>query len=532
MPTGTITSSTRAVTAVSDAEESQWFPFAVNPALLVSGTNTIAVEIHQNNGSSSDISFNLALAAVRTQGAPAPTGLSVTGVTDNTASLQWTAPTGTATTTGYRVYRDGTLVGSPSTTSFGDTGLVSGQSYSYSVSAITDGVETAKTPAVVATTTTNPPPTALTVVGVTDTTVDLAWTAPAGTGTTTGYRVYRGVTLVGSPTTTSYTDTGLTAGQSVVYSVSAITNGTETAKTTLVPATTTDSVAPSAPTNLAAPTVAADRVLLTWTPSTDNVGVTGYDVLRNGAVIGSAPSATYTDTTVTTNQTYSYAVRAKDAAGNPSSASAPLGVTTPAFVGKTYEDTFDSGSFTSGRWSVVNATAVAGTTLGTFFARLTATAGPAYLQWPANVLEQNHRAWSLRGYFRIPSHATNQSVSLVELKSSAGKAVYVYTDASTGRCVLSLSGVSATTTFRCDDGAWHLLEVKGDFGSTTQTVDWRIDGGALGSVTATGQSSTTVRTVYLGEPGGTPTNVQHWDDVKLTLADAALPFLGGLTPFG
>ena len=51
-------------------------------------------------------------------------------------------------------------------------------------------------------------------------------------------------------------------------------------------------------------------------------------------------------------------------------------------------------------------------------------------------------------------------------------------------------------------------------------------------MTATGQTASTTRNLYLGEPGGTPTNVQNWDNVKLTLADAALPFLGGLTPFG
>jgi len=97
---------------------------------------------------------------------------------------------------------------------------------------------------------------------------------------------------------------------------------------------------------------------------------------------------------------------------------------------------------------------------------------------------------------------------------------------------VSLGGATATTSFRCDDGAWHLLEMKGDLGSTTPTLDWRIDGNAQTSVTATGQTASTVRNLYLGEPGGTPTNVQNWDNVKLTLADSALPFLGGLTPFG
>src|SRR5262249_45735033 len=130
------------------------------------------------------------------------------------------------------------------------------------------------------------------------------------------------------------------------------------------------------------------------------------------------------------------------------------------------------------------------------------------------------------------SHATNQSVSLVELKNVAGRSVYLYTNNSNGRCTASLAGTTATTTFRCDDGAWHLVEMKGDFGATTQTLDWPIDGAAQASITATGQTASTARNLYLGEPGGTPTNVQGWDNVKLVLADAALPFLGALTPFG
>ena len=532
LPAGTITSATRAVTAVGGAEEAQWFTFPVDPALLVAGTNTLAVELHQNNATSSDISFNLSLEATRSQSGPPPTALALSSVTDTAASLQWNAPSGSGTTTGYRVYRDGTLVGSPTDTTFTDPGLASGQSYSYTVSAVTDGVETAKAGPVVATTTTNPPPTALQTTGITDTTVDLAWTAPAGADTTTGYRVYRGATLIGSPTGTTYTDTGLNTGQAVVYSVSAITNGVETVRSSTLSVTTTDSAAPTAPTGLNATSVASDRVVLTWTASTDNVAVTGYDVLRNGSVIGTPTGTTLTDTTVAANQSYAYTVRAKDAAGNVSAPSTALNVTTPAFAGTSFEDTFDSGSFTSGRWTTTKATTVAGTTPGSFWARLTATAGPANLAWPVNVLEQGHRAWTLRGYFRIDSHNANQSVSLVELKTVAGRSVYVYTNATTGRCTLSIAGSTAITAFRCDDGAWHLLELKGDFGATTMTVDWRIDGAALPSVTATGQTASTARNMYLGEPGGTPTNVQNWDNVKLTLADTALPFLGGFAPFG
>src|SRR5205814_42362 len=70
-------------------------------------------------------------------------------------------------------------------------------------------------------------------------------------------------------------------------------------------------------------------VALAWDASTDDVGVTGYDVVRDGTVIGSVAGTSYTDGTVAPSTTYSYAVRAKDAAGNTSAASAPVPVTTP-----------------------------------------------------------------------------------------------------------------------------------------------------------------------------------------------------------
>ncbi len=532
LPAGTITSATRASVDVTGADESAWTPYAIDPTRLVAGTNTLAVEIHQASSGSSDISFDLGLEATKTTLAPGPTGLAVTGTMDTTASLAWNAPVTGGTISGYRVYRDGTLVASPAGTTVTDTGLASGRAYSYAVSAVIDGVESARSTAVTATTTTNPPPTNLRVTGATETTVDLAWDAPAGAGTTTGYRVYRGATLVGSPTGTAFGDTGLAAGQSVTYTVSAVTNGTETAPGAPLTTTVPDLTKPNAPTNVTAPTVTATSVTLAWTAPADNVGVTGYDVLRNGSVIGSSTAAGYTDGTVATNQTYSYSVRARDAAGNVSDPSTALPVTTPAFVAKVTEDTFDSGTFATGRWTTAGASLIPGTTPGSFYARTQATASAAgSLSWPTSVIEQNHRSWSLRFYARVGSHATNQSVSLVELKNSASKAAYLWTDASTGRCVASIAGTTATSAGRCEDSAWHLIEMKGDLGST-YTLDWRVDGVAQPSITVTGQTAATVRNLYLGEPSSGHTNVIDWDNVKLAVADASVPFLGGLTPFG
>ncbi|MEW2426918.1 discoidin domain-containing protein [Micromonospora sp. NPDC047644] len=81
-----------------------------------------------------------------------------------------------------------------------------------------------------------------------------------------------------------------------------------------------DTQAPSAPGSLAYTQPASGQIRLAWSASTDNVGVTGYDVYANGALRGSVNGSTltYTDSQPT-SATVSYYVRAKDAAGNQSS---------------------------------------------------------------------------------------------------------------------------------------------------------------------------------------------------------------------
>lgn len=89
-----------------------------------------------------------------------------------------------------------------------------------------------------------------------------------------------------------------------------------------------DTQAPSVPTNLQAGQVTATTAALTWTASTDNVGVSSYDVLRNGTVVASAATAQYNDSGLTADTSYTYAVQARDLAGNVSGASQPITVKT------------------------------------------------------------------------------------------------------------------------------------------------------------------------------------------------------------
>jgi acid phosphatase type 7 len=91
-----------------------------------------------------------------------------------------------------------------------------------------------------------------------------------------------------------------------------------------------DTTAPSVPTNLTASATGASHVDLSWTPSTDDVGVVGYKIYRNAVQIGSSTTASFADTTALPNMTYTYTVSAFDAAGNESGRSDPATATTPS----------------------------------------------------------------------------------------------------------------------------------------------------------------------------------------------------------
>lgn len=84
---------------------------------------------------------------------------------------------------------------------------------------------------------------------------------------------------------------------------------------------TLDTTAPSAPLTLTATAASSSVMTLAWLPSTDNTGVSGYQLFRNGTLIGTTASLTYSDSGLTAGTQYSYTVKAYDAAGNASSAS-------------------------------------------------------------------------------------------------------------------------------------------------------------------------------------------------------------------
>ncbi len=89
-----------------------------------------------------------------------------------------------------------------------------------------------------------------------------------------------------------------------------------------------DNEAPTVPTGLSKSSVAQTSLVLSWNASTDNIGVTGYDIYQDGSFVKSSAKTNAQITGLTANTTYSFTVKAKDAAGNKSAASNSLKVTT------------------------------------------------------------------------------------------------------------------------------------------------------------------------------------------------------------
>ena len=167
----------------------------------------------------------------------------------------------------------------------------------------------------------------------------LSWTAATDENGVARYNVHRSSTpgftptaanRVGQTVSTTYSDIGVAAG-TWHYKVTA-----EDGAGNIGPASdeaqavvTGDTTPPGAPTGLKA-TPAETSAALSWTAPGDNVAVTGYRVYRNGGQVGTPSSPSFTDTGLTPATPYTYTVKALDAAGNESEASAPLTVTTLA----------------------------------------------------------------------------------------------------------------------------------------------------------------------------------------------------------
>jgi fibronectin type 3 domain-containing protein len=300
-----------------------------------------------------------------------PTNLTGTA-SGGQVNLTWTASTDTSgTITSYQILRckgvgcvNFTTLGDIApATAYTDTGIADSSSYTYRIDATdslghTSGYSNAATVTTSSNCCDNQPPTApssLTAMAASSSEVNLEWTASTDNVGVTSYEIHRcqGTgcanfeTIAGVPPQTAYTDTSLSASTSYSYFVTAedaagnISPNSNTASTTtLSTGGGGDTQPPTAPTGLTVTVISSSQINLSWTASTDNVGVTGYFVERcsgtgctNFVQIGSPTSTSYSDTGLSGSTPYSYRVRATDAAHNLSQYSSIVSGTTSSGSG-------------------------------------------------------------------------------------------------------------------------------------------------------------------------------------------------------
>ena len=164
--------------------------------------------------------------------------------------------------------------------------------------------------------------------------IQLDWNENPNAGENeTGFEVYRSTTGGGpytlvhitAPNVTTYADNGLADDTKYYYIVRAVGNFGAAANSNETNATTfIDNIAPTAPSNLIATCITRDKVNLAWSPSTDNTGVTAYDIYINGQKSYTTTNTKYYVSELTPQQTLTFIVKARDLSGNISQPSNQL----------------------------------------------------------------------------------------------------------------------------------------------------------------------------------------------------------------
>ena len=171
-------------------------------------------------------------------------------------------------------------------------------------------------------------PSGVTAVASSTSQIDVSWAQSTDNVGVSGYLVewsgdsvnFKPIASVSGP---PWSDTGLPPVTTLWYRVSAFdAQGNVSAPSPAASATTPDTTPPTVPTGLVAAPSDLGAISLGWAASSDDIGVAGYQVLRDGSLRAVVNGTTFLDTGLGTDELHRYAVASFDAAGNVSASSA------------------------------------------------------------------------------------------------------------------------------------------------------------------------------------------------------------------
>jgi chitodextrinase len=307
-------------------------------------------------------------------------------------------------------------------------------------------------------------PTGVTVTGATQSSISLGWNASTDDIGVAGYHVYRNNAALDETTATNYTFAGLSCGTSYTLGVDAYDAAGNTSGQAAVIASTAacdgpppDDQPPTTPTGLNVSGATSSSISLRWNASTDNVGVSGYDVFRDDTRLGSTTGTSYTLTRLACGTTYTVGVDAFDAAGNVSGRTS-ITAATSACAG--YLRVLDStNSRPVGLSEDSNNCTLARTELGDLLTMLPAS---TRCTWTNSQYSHMHRheVFEVSQRFDLYSHVTDWTNNiLIRPAGSFGNA----NCSSAGNSQVML----VTVRIRTDDHYW--LELRG--GPSLQPAD-------------------------------------------------------------
>jgi len=256
-----------------------------------------------------------------------PTGLHTTDINVTTLDLSWNHSDDNRAVTGYRVYSDGALDGSTTTSSYHMTLLTAQTTYDISISAFDAASnESAKTPIISVTTLEadeQPPsvPTGLAVTGTAGNSVDLVWNDATDNVAVAGYKVFVDGSYHDQTSDNSFRVSGLNSNTSYVFTVSAfdvVPNESDQSLPIIGTTGNPDNEPPTKPTEVTAVSITSHSISIVWNISTDNVKVDGYHIYANGLLKGTAFTNSFTITQLNPGITYDITVSAYDASSNES----------------------------------------------------------------------------------------------------------------------------------------------------------------------------------------------------------------------
>jgi chitodextrinase len=246
-------------------------------------------------------------------------------------TLSWETSTDNNSVEGYLVSLDGAIIDTVTTTSYVVNGLIPSTEYTFEVEAFDDDRNNSEKASVSATTLADniAPSTPENLTGIfKESGMILSWTASTDNVSVAKYNIYADGSLAGSTSQTTDTITGLTDDTQYLFEVEAEDiSGNKSGKASATLSTTIDKAVPTVPTNLQA-NANDNKMELSWTASTDNIGVVKYNIYLDGSFTGATTGITDTIEGLAPNTEYQFEVEAEDAAGNKSD-KASVKVSTP-----------------------------------------------------------------------------------------------------------------------------------------------------------------------------------------------------------